>query len=58
MGSFDEFLEILFRAEARIDIKEAGCVVAMIRWAGKDRREPQTVRSEFSDVIELFNDAA
>ena len=40
MGTVDEFLEILFRAQARIDLKETGRVVSMITWAGKDRCEP------------------
>ena len=58
MGAIDQFLEVLLRTQPRIDVKEAGCIVAVIARAGEDRRQPQAVHAEAGNIVQLVDDAA
>ncbi len=57
MCLLDQLLEILFIAQAWIDLEEAGRVVAVIGGGGKYRCEPDAIDSEIGKVIQLLDDA-
>ena len=59
MGPGDEMIEIDKPAEERIDITIIGDIVAEIRHRrDEERGDPDRVRAQIDDMIEMFRDAA
>ena len=57
VGCIQQLFQISFGAQARFDLKQVGSIITMVRWAGKDGRQPEHIGAQLSNIIQFLGDA-